>query len=341
MKKTKRVKRAGDVMEVHVPVGAWIFGILIMIAVIVLVATHFGEVEEFANLLEQAQPLWLLVAIGLQIGTYICAGNIWNSVIATRGKHLSIAILARLSVEKLTINQLLPTGGVMGNLFVVRAMKRYGVSFPLAVEALLIDTLSHYGAFAVMSAVTLVILELTDHVTSVIAWLIGIIAVILIAVPLVIIWVLKHRTWKPPHWIARIRNVRDALDAVARVSPSHVLSLPILSKTFVFQLAIYAFDSATLWTMLQAIDITVSPVTAFCALIIGVMAGTISFLPGGIGSFEAGCVTALTLLGVPIEAALTGTLLLRLLTLWLPLIPGMVLARQDMTKQHTNAPKSS
>ena len=72
------------------------------------------------------------------------------------------------------------------------------------------------------------------------------------------------------------------------------------------------------------------PFTAFVVLVIGSMAGTISFLPGGIGGFEAGCVLTLHLLGVPVEDALTGTLLLRGLSLWLPLVPGLFLVRRDI-----------
>jgi uncharacterized membrane protein YbhN (UPF0104 family) len=71
--------------------------------------------------------------------------------------------------------------------------------------------------------------------------------------------------------------------------------------------------------------------TAFVALAIATIAGVFSFLPGGVGSFEAGSTATLALLGVPVEAALTGTLLLRGLTLWLPLVPGLVLARGDLS----------
>jgi uncharacterized membrane protein YbhN (UPF0104 family) len=54
---------------------------------------------------------------------------------------------------------------------------------------------------------------------------------------------------------------------------------------------------------------------------------TLGPLPLGLGSFEATSTATLHLLGVPVEAAFAGTMLLRLLTLWLPLIPGMILMR--------------
>jgi hypothetical protein len=44
----------------------------------------------------------------------------------------------------------------------------------------------------------------------------------------------------------------------------------------------------------------------------------------------------LRLFGVPFEAALSATLLFRGLTLWLPLIPGGLLLRQEMKQAEPN-----
>ena len=71
-------------------------------------------------------------------------------------------------------------------------------------------------------------------------------------------------------------------------------------------------------------------ISAFVAIIIATITGTVSFLPGGMGGFEAGSVMVLILFKVPIEVALTSTLLLRGFTLWIPLMPGILLARNDV-----------
>ena len=46
--------------------------------------------------------------------------------------------------------------------------------------------------------------------------------------------------------------------------------------------------------------------------------------PLGTGTFKAGTTGMLTLLGMPLEAALSATLLLRGLTFWLPMVPEVV-----------------
>jgi len=53
----------------------------------------------------------------------------------------------------------------------------------------------------------------------------------------------------------------------------------------------------------------------------------------GLGTFEATGVAMLRLTGVPFEAAVTAILLLRGLTLWLPLLPGLILLRRTRKEE--------
>jgi hypothetical protein len=55
-----------------------------------------------------------------------------------------------------------------------------------------------------------------------------------------------------------------------------------------------------------------------------------SSIPLGLGTFEAACVGMLSLLGVAMETALAATLLLRGLTFWLPMVPGLWLAKREI-----------
>lgn len=309
---------------------AWMVGAALLVALVVLVATHLGEAERFAALVERAEPSWLAVALGLQVATYACSGGIWHVVAKAAGYRLRIRDLARLAVEKLTVDQLVPAAGMAGNLVVVRSMARLGLPAGVAMEAVLVDLLAFYGAFALVTAVAMVVLAIHHDVTTVIVGLVGGFLVVLAVVPLTIDWLLRHRAWKPPPWLARRRAVAGLLDVVARVRPAQVRRPRLLAKAIGLQTGVFVLDAATLWVMLRAVGVAIDPLTAFVGLVVASLAGLLSLLPGGLGSFEAGCTAALTLLGVPLEAALTGTLMLRGLTLWLPLVPGMVLARHEL-----------
>lgn len=323
-----------NTMEKNEPIGfskfGWIVSLLMLALLIGLVVMNLGKAEHFVALARQAKPWWLLLAVFLQIGTYICVGAIWREAALSGGHRLQLRMLARLSVEQLSMNQLVPTGGMTGSLLVIRAMRRRGVPASIAMEALLVEILSHYAAYAIVSLLSLLALSLSHRATSLVLTLVGVLSIVLTAVPLAVWWLLKHRTWSPPRWLGRQKFVTRLMDSAAQVSPERILSPSLLAKTVLLHTGIFLLDAGTLWVMMNAIGTVISPLTAFIALVTASIAGTISFLPGGIGGFEAGCTATLTLLGVPVEAALTGTLLLRGLTLWLPLVPGWALARQEM-----------
>jgi uncharacterized protein (TIRG00374 family) len=63
------------------------------------------------------------------------------------------------------------------------------------------------------------------------------------------------------------------------------------------------------------------PVLAYAA---AELAAQIPFTPGGLGFVEAGLVGTLTLAGTPAPAAVTATLLYRLVSYWLPIPAGGV-----------------
>ena len=72
---------------------------------------------------------------------------------------------------------------------------------------------------------------------------------------------------------------------------------------------------------------------AFPSFIVASMAASLGPIPLGLGAFEAICIAMLRSIGVPLEAALTATPLLRGLTLWAPMAPGLWLARPELSSK--------
>jgi len=305
---------------------------VVLVMVVLFTVLHLGEARRFANLLEHAEPGWVVLALALQLVTYVCAGAIWWPVAAAAGYRLHLLQLGRLAIEKLSVDHVMPSGGMSGNLVVARAMRRLGLPGSVVTEALIIDVLAYYAAYAMVTAVTFLVLWAHHKVPPFILALVVVFCFVLAAVPVLAWWVLEHRDWKPGPRLARVRFLGAFFKSLEGVSPDRIRSPRLLAIATGLNLGIFMLDAGTLWALLQATGASVHVFTAFSALVIGSLSGTISFLPGGLGSFEAGCTATLALLGVPVEAALTGTLFLRGLTLWLPLIPGIVLARRDLSR---------
>ncbi len=324
-KKLKADKRPA----LKVPKLSLFLGLFVLIALVIFVYIHVGDTKKFLLLLTKAKPLWLVLVVGLQVATYLSVGLIWNQVTRASKYYVPLGALARLSIEKLSVDQFLPALGMSGNLVVYQAMKKLHVPRWLALEAIIINILSHYIAYAFVTALALLALCYFFHVTAIILSLSGFFVIILITVPAVILWLVAHKDKKLPAWLLRFNIVKKAVSVLKSVTPKQIYNPRLLVFASLLNLIIFLLDSGTLWAVMHSLGISAGPHVAFIALIFASVAATLSALPGGLGGFEAACVAMLTLMHVPIEAALAGTLILRGFTLWLPLLPGLILARKD------------
>ncbi|HWC73813.1 MAG TPA: lysylphosphatidylglycerol synthase domain-containing protein, partial [Gemmatimonadales bacterium] len=184
---------------------------LLLLALVIALATHFGKPEEFARLLEQARPLWLVLAVVLQVATYLCAGGVWQRALIRQGHSRSLLEMMRLGVVKLFMDQAVPSAGISGNVLVARSLRRRGLSHQSAVATVLAGLISFYIAYALATAAALVILWLTSHVSHFIMVLVTIFAAILALFLWALLWVTRGNRDKVPRWIRKIKPVEKFL----------------------------------------------------------------------------------------------------------------------------------
>jgi uncharacterized protein (TIRG00374 family) len=312
---------------------SWLPGIVLLGAVVAVVK-HRGEGRHFALLLQQARPAWLLAGAVLQGLTYVCSAGVWQRVLARAGsprERRPLRSLAPLAVARLFVDQIFPTGGLGGRVLVVRAFHRRGVRTPVAVAAILVDLLTLYGAFAVAVLVSLAILWISRDLSHVILSLAALFSVMAAGIPFTVLW-LSRSERKPPRWARRIPRLESTLREIGRAPNGLVRDPALLLQGGALQLAVFLLDAATLWTMLRAIGYSAPPSAVFASFVLSQAAATVILMPGGLGSFEAASVALLALSDVPVETALTATLLLRGLTYWLPMLPGLWLSRREIRR---------
>jgi uncharacterized protein (TIRG00374 family) len=317
--KTSRLRR----------VLSWLPGVLLL-AGLVVVATHFSEGRKFALLLERARPVWILVAALLQAGTYVCAAAVWQRVLRKGRARCTVRSLLPVAVARLFVDQVIPTAGFGGRLLVMRALRRRRVHTRLAVAAILVDLLTLYVAFAVCVIASLVIVAVLRDLNRLVLILAALFPLFALSIPAAVLWLSAGRQREPPRWVRWIPRAGDLLREVSNAPRRLVRDKGLLLQGTVLQLLIFILDALTLDAMLRAVGYPAHSLEAFASFVFAQVAATVLLIPSGIGTFEASSVAMLALFRVPVEVALTATLLFRGFTFWLPMAPGFWLSRREL-----------
>lgn len=323
---------------------SWLFGLLVL-ATVVLVAAKFSELERFTEIARNAEPAWLLVAFVLQALTYVCAAGVWQGTLWRAGEHRSFGSMVPLGLAKLFADQALPTGGIGGTVLVVAGLERRGISRPVGMAALLIGLVSYYAAYLTAVVAALAILYRSHALDRAMIAAAALFVLVAAGIPTIVLlarrWLRSDNHSGPVttlnRWLERVPGYSTLTQAVSQAPTSLLRDPPAFVIGFALQLMVFALDAGTLWVMLAAIGAETSPAIAVAAFVMASLAATVGPMPLGLGTFEAVCVTVLHLQGLSIEVALTATLLLRGFTFWLPMIPGLVLARRELRDRPPNA----
>lgn len=310
-------------------VTAWIIGLLALTAVVAVVL-RLTELEALVRVLRGVRPSWLLAGLALQCATYVCAARIWQLALASQDHRITLRRLVPMAIAMLFANQAFPSAGIAGSVVVVGALRRRGVPAPVAMAALLVGLVTTYHALLVAVLAALALLGALRVVDARILAASGLFALAAVGVPAFV-----FRSWH--HMPQRWRTLASRVPALARAlhvmetTPTDLLrDRGLWLRTVSLQLIEMLFDVATLQVMVWATGVSLTPGATFGSYVIASALTRVVPVPLGLGTFEGSLVTMLHLVGVPLEAALAATLLFRGFTMWLPMLPGLWLARAEL-----------
>jgi uncharacterized membrane protein YbhN (UPF0104 family) len=305
----------------------WLTGFLLLAGVVV-VATHLAEERALVELLGRAEPGWLVAGLLLQGLTYVSAGAVWERALAHRGLPIRLRALVPLGLAKLFTDQAVPTVGLSGTLLVVRGLAGLGVSRGAAVAAMLTGLVAYYLGYLIAIVASIVVFWRHGELRPVILIPAALIGLLAAGVPFGALILHRRASRLPTGWLERFPGVGDLKTAMGDGHGTTPFHPRVLVEASLCQLAIFVLDALTLSATLRAVGVALDFPLVFASFVMTSVGTSLSWLPGGLGAFEASCVALLHWHGVPVEAALAATLLLRGLTFWLPMIPGFALARR-------------
>jgi glycosyltransferase 2 family protein len=307
----------------------WLFALL-LVAALVFAALHWGDVEEFAELLGKARPIWLLGALALQLLTYLSLSAEWWLVLKRGGSPLPLRALFPITITKLFADQVVPTAGVSGNVLLVDRLKARGVPRHNAVAAVILAILAYYASFAIVALAAVEVLWLRSEIGWPLIIVVSIFFVVAAAIPAGALWLQRKGQEAVPAWLERWSGPKELLEMFGEAPKQLVRDPRLIGQLALLNAAVFLLDAATMMLCLLALGGVAPFDAAFVALVIASIVVTIGPIPLGLGSFEAASIGTLRLMGIPFEAALSATLLYRGFALWLPLIGGLILSRREL-----------
>src|SRR4051812_4018272 len=311
----------------------WFLAIAI-IAGVVAIATHYGDVLLLFQLMRKAKPRWLAAALIAQAITYFTQAEIWRIVGKKTGTSLPMSLLYKLALSKLFVDQALPSAGVSGTVVVAKSLSGRGLSEGAVVAAVVINTTSFFSSYVVALGIALVIVIESGRASSLIIYVS--LAFMLLGAGLTagMLALTPERLSHIPKRIQRFRFVQNALKDVQNADSNLVRDAWLQTVAGFYQLLTFLLDAATLWMLMYSLGGQPSLKGAFAAFMIANLFRTISFIPGGLGTFEAAVVYMLKTDGSPYSTGLAAALLFRGITFFLPMAPGMWFSH-DLDKPDT------
>jgi uncharacterized protein (TIRG00374 family) len=311
--------------------------ILVLFLGIAVVVLSFGELEKILETLKSARPLFLLIAIVIQLGWFFVLGRMYQSVFHLLGVEEPTLTLTRIASAANFLNIVAPTAGMGGIALFAAEARRRGHPAGKATVGTALSLLLDQAAFICVLAVGFIILVRRNDLDA--GKLTASVILIVSAIGYTFILYLGYRSekrlgdllasiarflnrivnflFRKENYLSEVRAHRFAHEVAEGFAglterPTSLVRpvmWGILSKVLLMGVLLCAF---------LAFDVPLSAGTIVAGFCIGYLFLIVSPTPSGIGIVEGIMPLALTSLSVDWSQAVVITLTYRTVTFWLP-----------------------
>jgi uncharacterized protein (TIRG00374 family) len=308
---------------------------LFVIAGIVLVALDWREMR---SLLGQASWPWLLPALLFTSASYACLS--YSSVIVFRsfGIDLGMAELLRIGFVANAVTFLLNVGGVTGVSLQFVLMKRRGLPaedilaasfFQLYFSGLMLVVLLPAGLFSLR-------VSSPSESSLWLAVAAGVLTLLLVVATLIVFYAplrsFFFRLLQGPFRFVTRRTGDSELKAFETTLARGVSLMRLHPRVLVTLLGLaiadWASTVAALWFCFYALGYAPAVGQLLTGFSLGIAAGLVSFVPGGLGVQEGSMAGIYALLGVPLGTAAVAAVLFRVVYYFIPFLVSLSFYRR-------------
>ncbi|GAB4207356.1 MAG: lysylphosphatidylglycerol synthase transmembrane domain-containing protein [Roseiflexaceae bacterium] len=316
--------------------------VALTVGVVILAVLNRHQIVEAVGLLDEIQPIWLVLALALVLLGYFMSSQIYHRALRSLGHRFSTLRLWAMTLVAILLSQSVPAGGVASYAFLVQSFRRRNVPDGHAALLASLEALSYAVAMVLLFVFSLFYLVF-QYGAGMAAPATLLAAVVGIGVISMVLFVLTRDQAVLTRWLlgaqqglARLlrrswgtagveRLIEEVVHARAMIAArrSEMVQLVLIQL-----IALFCHGLAML-VVLYSLGAAVSLGVVMAAFGIALVSSTFNVLPGGGGTVEAVLVITLQSMGVGSQA-LTAAVIFRLLNFWLMLPVGAVCYRAVM-----------
>jgi putative heme transporter len=309
----------------------WLFALFVLtaLAFLYLVLPQLGGVKHTWDRLNEGDSWWIAVAVALQVAAMASYIAIFHGVHVPPGSRITFRESYLITMAGLAATRLFAAGGAGGVAVTAWALRRSGMRRREVAERMIAFLVLMYGAYMVALIVCGVGLYTGlfagPHPFAI---TIGpaIVAAIVILLALAVAFVptdLERRLSSdraPVRWLRGLATGSASASGGVRYA-GYKLRHP--DWAMLGTVAWWGLNIAVLYAAFRAFGQAPPTAVLVQAFFVGMLANLLP-LPGGIGGVDGGMIGAFIAFGVSGSLALIAVLVYRLLSFWLPSIPGAI-----------------
>lgn len=331
-----------------------ILPLLLLVMLALMAWRHAGEFPGLIEALERTSPAWLLVAVALQVMTYVSVGICYRVLAGSLRMSIPLGAATRMSVVNLFVNSAVPSAGLSGNFFLVKMLTARGVPAATAALIVLLERIVYFAALATFVGAFLAwtIMRTGAQVAGWHRELAALGGVVLLVAALALF--ARRALRKPARVIERVIAIRKrmprwiskridtkALRADARriEEAGGLAALPKkrIALAYAAELMLLACDAATVWVLFRALGSDLAPDRVALGYGLATLLAQTVLIPGAL---EVGLAGLLDGLGARTGTALLVAILFHFLSLWCAMPFGWIFWRNAIPRREGATPSS-
>lgn len=311
-------------------INSWQFRGAILSVIIAAIAylgfSIWAGWNDVVDAIMQVDFIGILMILGLSLVNYLLRFVRWQMYLTALKHHVAIKSSAIIYLAGFSLTT---TPGKAGELLRGVFLKKFGVSYTNSTAAFLSERLSDLFAIIVLALLGVQLHQYGQFV------IIGAVAVGICLLLLVFSNVLSPLQQKLSAQSNRLAQlISRVLTLLSKARVCHTPSLIIIAS--LLSLLAWSAEAYAFYLVLKWMGFNVAIPFAFSVYALSMLAGALSFMPGGLGGAEVVMAGLLILAGMAESQAIAATVIIRLATLWFAVALGAIALTFTQSIVHRN-----